>query len=557
MDISNKFFRPHPLYTSLFLAAAAFSVSNAYASISTRIVGGTQSTEGDWPWMVSLQDSSASNTLSGHYCGATLINANWVLTAAHCVDGALPGDFVVQIGAYDLSTSSKAGTRVAISRILIHPAYDSATNDNDLALLQLASSQSSSTIPVISSSSMSSVAAGADLVTMGWGTTRYNSANYPSILRQVTVPLVDQATCVSDYKAIGQSITDNMICAGETAGGKDSCQGDSGGPLIYEDSGTWKQVGVVSFGNGCALAGYPGVYTRIANYTDWLGQNESHLSADTRLDFGYIPEYTSVSKNLSVVNFGAAAKLDSSTLSSSSTFSIGSNGCLSELSQGASCQIGVTLADVASGDYAATVTSTGSSELVSLQTNLTATVLPVKSFTYSLASGVTWYSGGDAQWSDSQSGISTSSTHYYQIGPESLREGNGVLETKVTGPVTASFQWRLYNSDGYSVLNAYLDGEKVATASSSWSTAAVTIPEGSHILEWRYSTSGSTGVAQLASFSTSSSSGSSDSSSSTDTSNSTSSSTSTSSSGGGGAMGLWGLMLLGAGLMTRKRRTQG
>lgn len=119
MDISNKFYRPHPLYTSLFLAAAAFSVPNAYASISTRIVGGTQSTEGNWPWMVSLQDSSASNTLAGHYCGATLINANWVLTAAHCVDGASASDFVVQVGAYDLSSSSKAGTRVAISRILI------------------------------------------------------------------------------------------------------------------------------------------------------------------------------------------------------------------------------------------------------------------------------------------------------------------------------------------------------------------------------------------------------------------------------------------------------
>lgn len=555
MDISNKFYRFNPLFTSLLLAGAVVSASNAYAAISTRIVGGTQSTEGNWPWVVSLQDSSASNTYDGHYCGGTLINANWVLTAAHCVDGNKASDFVVRVGAWDLSTSGKNGTRVAISRILIHPSYDSSTNNNDLALLQLATSQTSTAIPVISASSMSQVAAGDALITMGWGTTRYNTANYPSILRQVTLPLVDQATCVSDYKAIGQSITGNMLCAGEDSGGKDSCQGDSGGPLVYDDGGTWKQVGVVSFGNGCGLAGYPGVYTKIANYNDWLAQNESHLSADTRLDFGYIPEYTAISKSISVVNFGSTAKLDNSELSSGSPFSITSNGCLSDVSQGASCQIGVTLAETSNGEYAATMTSTGSSELVSQQTNVTATILPIRSFSYALTSGVTWYSGGDAQWSDSQSGISTSSTHYYQIGPESLREGNGVLETKVTGPVTASFQWRLYNSDGYSVLNAYLDGEKVATASSSWSTAAVTIPEGSHILEWRYSTSGSTGVAQLASFSTSSSSGSSDSSSSTDTSNSTSSSTSTSSSGGGGTMELWGLMLLGAGLMTRKRRT--
>ena len=91
----------------------------------------------------------------------------------------------------------------------------------------------------------------------------------PSILQKVTVPFVDEATCKDAYGS--SSITDGMICAGRK--GKDSCQGDSGGPMVNMNG---EQVGIVSWGYGCAAAGYPGVYTRVSNYASWI-ENHSRI----------------------------------------------------------------------------------------------------------------------------------------------------------------------------------------------------------------------------------------------------------------------------------------
>jgi trypsin len=85
---------------------------------------------------------------------------------------------------------------------------------------------------------------------------------------KVTVPVVSRTTCRSQYGT--SAITDNMVCAGVSTGGKDSCSGDSGGPLV-DASGTL--VGLVSWGSGCARAGYSGVYTRVGNYISWVAQN--------------------------------------------------------------------------------------------------------------------------------------------------------------------------------------------------------------------------------------------------------------------------------------------
>lgn len=530
-----------PRYLSLSVALILAGMGSASASASTRIVGGNESTEGTWPWIVSLQKSSASNAYEGHFCGGSLIAANWVLTAAHCIADSRAEDIAVRIGGWDLSSSSKAGTRVAVSRILAYPSYDADTYDNDLALLQLATSQStSSKLPVISASAMLQLVAGDPLVVMGWGTTKYGTNSYPAVLREVSVPLVAQATCVSNYNASGTTITDNMLCAGEATGGKDSCQGDSGGPLVSDASGAWQQVGVVSFGTGCADAQYPGVYTRLANYHNWLNQHQAHLSADTKLDFGYVPEYYPLAKNINVVNFGSTAKLDSSTVSTNQAFTLGTNGCLTDVAQGASCQLAVSLAGMASGEYAAEVTSTGSNELVALKTNLLATVLPVKTFSNAIGDGITWYSGGDGQWHDSL--LISSQPQQLEVGFETLTRGNAVLQTVVTGPVTASFKWRLSNGDGYSSLTAYLDGVKVATASGSWDTPSVAVGSGSHVLEWRYTTSGSTGLAQLASFSTSSSDG-----------GTTTTPVTSSGNVGGGSIGIWTCLILGGGLLLRRK----
>ena len=105
---------------------------------------------------------------------------------------------------------------------------------------------------------------------MGWGLTAENGLT-STHLREVTVPVVTNAVCSAGYASDGITIADTMLCAGSAQGGKDSCQGDSGGPIAIKDTnGTWKQIGVVSFGIGCARPNKYGVYTRVSEFIDWI-----------------------------------------------------------------------------------------------------------------------------------------------------------------------------------------------------------------------------------------------------------------------------------------------
>jgi secreted trypsin-like serine protease len=113
----------------------------------------------------------------------------------------------------------------------------------------------------------------------GWGTRSEGAPDYPDELYEVQVPIVDQSTCEFVYGSIGDDITGNMLCAGLPQGGKDSCYGDSGGPLIVPDgSGGFKLAGIVSWGEGCAQPGFPGVYTRVANFVEWVALQQATLT---------------------------------------------------------------------------------------------------------------------------------------------------------------------------------------------------------------------------------------------------------------------------------------
>ena len=149
-----------------------------------------------------------------------------------------------------------------------NPAYSG--NNNDIAIFKLSTSiPTSSTIKYISlPASGSDAAAGSSTTVAGWGTTT-EGGSAASALRFVDVPVVARATCQSQYSGLF-TITANMICAAETAGGQDSCQGDSGGPLVPTGSSTL--IGVVSFGNGCARRGNPGVYTRVSTQLSFINQ---------------------------------------------------------------------------------------------------------------------------------------------------------------------------------------------------------------------------------------------------------------------------------------------
>lgn len=227
-----------------------------------QIVGGVPATGSQYLFTASVQYNN------GPWCGGSILNDQWILSAAHCFAGRSVSSFSAVVGTSNLNSS---GERISVSRIIIHPQYNSSTSNNDIALLQL-SRPISANVPTITPADtalINAAAAPGDLVTVsGWGAV-YEGGPGSSTLLKVDVPVVSNSQCSSSYSGI----TSNMICAGYTSGGRDSCQGDSGGPLFFQYQGQYFQAGIVSFGRGCARPNYPGVYTRVSQYVDWIEDN--------------------------------------------------------------------------------------------------------------------------------------------------------------------------------------------------------------------------------------------------------------------------------------------
>ncbi|XP_076134543.1 mast cell tryptase-like [Alosa pseudoharengus] len=242
--------------------------------LNTRIVGGQDAPAGNWPWQASLQSSGS------HFCGGSLINKEWVLTAAHCFESSDPTGLTVVLGLEDLEGSNANSVRRSVNRIINHPSYDSGTNDNDIALLRLSAPVNFTDYvsPVCLAASGSEFSNGTDSWVTGFGNIASEvSLPSPGTLQEVQVPIIGNRQCDCWYEVENIDITDNMICAGLAARGKDSCQGDSGGPMVNKQESVWVQSGVVSFGIGCAQPNFPGVYTRVSRYESWIN---SQISSD-------------------------------------------------------------------------------------------------------------------------------------------------------------------------------------------------------------------------------------------------------------------------------------
>jgi len=225
-----------------------------------RIVGGIEAARGDWPFAAAIAFAQADGSLF-QYCGGSLIAEEWVLTAAHC---EVRASDTVLIGRHNLTEGD--GERRAIDFVLTHNNYNDTPNDNDVALIKLASSSNLTPVSLIDAAGSTSQP-GANATIVGWGALSEGGSTSDT-LQQVTVPIVSNDECDDVYS----NLTANMICAGRDMGGQDSCQGDSGGPLLVPDAagGTFRQSGIVSFGIGCARPGLFGVYTRVSRYVDWI-----------------------------------------------------------------------------------------------------------------------------------------------------------------------------------------------------------------------------------------------------------------------------------------------
>ena len=254
----------------LAVSVAAAALACASAAPSAAVVGGGPASPGEYPAVAEI-------TFGPFLCTGTLVTPNWVLSAGHCgsVTGAAvatpaswpPQLINVRIGG----VTQTDGEKRTVSRVVLHPNY-LLTSGYDISMLQLSQSSTMAPTQVAGAGERGIWSAGTLETIVGWGATEEGGGT-PDNLQEAQVPITTDAYCAGAYSDFDPQ---TMVCAGFPQGGVDTCQGDSGGPMFGRTStGVLRVVGTTSFGEGCARAGKPGVYARVADETlrPWIAQN--------------------------------------------------------------------------------------------------------------------------------------------------------------------------------------------------------------------------------------------------------------------------------------------
>ncbi|XP_052069994.1 trypsin-1-like [Mytilus californianus] len=227
------------------------------------IVGGTNASPNQYPYQISMKSAS-----SDHFCGGSLVRTGSgeivVVTAAHCLSGESASDVQVVVGRHtiDGSTGNQYTKEYKVKKIILHPEYDDDTFNNDGAIMYLDGTVETNpgVQPIELTDKPTVNFFNQECIITGWGALIEGDSG-PNILQHASVDFFPDVKCTKDYGSSYEKKT--MLCGGKRSGGIDSCQGDSGGPFACKENGKLVLSGVTSWGQGCAQAGSPGIYTDV------------------------------------------------------------------------------------------------------------------------------------------------------------------------------------------------------------------------------------------------------------------------------------------------------
>uniref|UniRef100_A0A8C5PUH9 Plasminogen n=1 Tax=Leptobrachium leishanense TaxID=445787 RepID=A0A8C5PUH9_9ANUR len=224
-----------------------------------RIVGGCEANPHSWPWQISVRTNFGM-----HFCGGTLLDRQWVVTAAHCLERSnRPSSYRVYLGIHKETGNEPSKQIRDVEKLFKGPL------NSDIALLKLSSPAvlTNEVLPACLPSANYVVADKSECYVTGWGETQGTGKD--GVLKEAGFPVIENKVCNSP-EYLNNKVTSKELCAGNIHGGVDSCQGDSGGPLSCFDGEKYILQGVTSWGLGCAQPMKPGVYVRTSMFITWI-----------------------------------------------------------------------------------------------------------------------------------------------------------------------------------------------------------------------------------------------------------------------------------------------